>query len=247
MSVFYILIRSTNDIPVKDTTMHNPPASLHTTKISNNLAGSVNTQKSLPLIRRNRQRGLPHWDLDSGTYFVTFRLADSLPRDVLVPILRKKDDLIAKLSITERNDSRKLALIEGLTNRNIEKALDEGHGACTLNEPKLAGIVMHALLYFNNERYRLYAGCVMPNHVHVVLRLFSGTRLTKVAHSWKSYTANEINKVLGRSGKVWQRDYFDRLLLKEKSFLSALTYVVNNPLKAGLENWDWVWVEGEDG
>ena len=52
------------------------------------------------------------------------------------------------------------------------------------------------LRHFDNQRYRLFAWCVMPNHVHVVARIFPGHTLAETIHSWKSFTAKKANDLL---------------------------------------------------
>src|SRR5205823_3893206 len=82
---------------------------------------------------------------------------------------------------------------------------DEGHGACWLGQPRIGELVEQALLHFDGQRYGLLAWCVMPNHVHVLVETKLGFPLPGLLHSWKSYTATEANKILGRRGEFWQR------------------------------------------
>ena len=78
-------------------------------------------------------------------------------------------------------------------------------------------------------------------HVHVVVELFSGVTLARAIHAWKSYTANVINRLLGRKGQLWQREYFDRLIRDREDLIGTVQYVLDNPAKAGLVEWPWVW------
>ena len=86
----------------------------------------------------------------------------------------------------------------------------------------------------------------MPNHVHVICRLLPGQKLPDVVRSWKVYSAREANRILGRSGALWQREYYDRLIRREGELDRAVQYVLSNPAKAGLEGWKWVWSEGQE-
>ena len=110
----------------------------------------------------------------------------------------------------------------------------------------MARIVSRALLHFDDKRYRLFTWCIMPNHVHVVGRLFPGVTLASTLHSWKSYTAKEAKSVLHLRGTFWQREYYDHLIRSEAEFDRANAYVIDNPAKAGLRNWPWVWQRGQD-
>ena len=188
---------------------------------------------------------LPHWEKDSATYFVTFRLADSLPQSVLERIESERQSVVQTARQLQRDlsgDERKR--IQQLSTKTIEQDLDNGAGSCHLKNPAIANEVAETLLHFDNKRYRLFAWCVMPNHVHVLLRLFPGQVLASVVHSWKSFTAKQANKLLGRGGSFWQREHYDRLIRDQSEFERALRYVADNPVKAGLKDWRWMWVGG---
>jgi hypothetical protein len=152
-----------------------------------------------------RDRGhLPHWEALTATYFVTFRLADSLPQEVLRTILFLREDIPR----TAEQMGRKLSEAErkrliSLHARRIEKYLDHGVVACSLRNDAVAKVVADSLRQFHGERYRLFAWCVMPNHVHVVFQTLAGNKLSGILHSWKSFSAKEANQILSRSGAFW--------------------------------------------
>ena len=79
----------------------------------------------------------------------------------------------------------------------------------------------------------------MPNHVHVVVRPLDPWRLGGIIHSWKSFTATRANRLLHRSGPFWQREYFDRIIRDEEDLSATVKYVVENPAKAKLKDWNW--------
>ena len=179
---------------------------------------------------RNRGR-LPHWETEHGIYFVTFRLADSLPKSV-----------VASLNTKYANDSdatRKKS-------REVETHLDHGGGACHLKTPEIADLVADTLRHFDGERYRLFAWSIMPNHVHVVFQPRSPFKLEDILHSWKSFSAQAANKILGRRGEpFWQREYYDHLIQGGDPFRRAVRYTAENPMKAGLKDWRWVYVAND--
>jgi REP element-mobilizing transposase RayT len=157
--------------------------------------------------------------------FITFRLDDSLPADVLKEIkLMHQDDIVKQ-------------------RHEVEKELDKSYGSCCLRDERCAEIVKNALLHFDQKRYRLFSWVVMPNHVHVLLESGKGESLDKIIHSWKSFTAKAINRLLDRTGTLWQREYFDRFIRTQKHFDSVSLYIENNPVKAGLvkEARAWRW------
>jgi REP element-mobilizing transposase RayT len=98
-------------------------------------------------------------------------------------------------------------------------------------------------MHFDESRYLLFAWTVMPNHVHVVLNAYEG--IDRILHSWKSFSAKEANRLMARQGEFWQEDYFDRTIRSAQEFERKIIYVLENPLKAGLENWRWVRVYSE--
>jgi hypothetical protein len=118
-----------------------------------------------------RDRGrLPHWEQDNATYFVTFRLADSLPRLVLDHIASERKSILQ----LARQQNRELTPSESqhlkrLSSVRIEEYLDSGAGSCSLRVREIAATVADTLSLFDEKRYRLFAWCIMPNHVHVVV------------------------------------------------------------------------------
>ena len=195
-----------------------------------------------------RDRGrLPHWEKDSATYFITFRLADSLPNSVLDQIESERQAIVKTANQLDRDltpDERRK--VQRLSTPVIERFLDSGAGSCHLQIPAIAEEVAQALRHFDEKRYRLFAWCIMPNHVHVVAGLFPGQTLAAVVHSWKSFTAKQANQVLGAHGIFWQREYYDHLIRSGAEFDRAIRYVGENPAKAKLKDWKWVWVCGRD-
>ncbi|MGB2622861.1 MAG: transposase [Candidatus Acidiferrum sp.] len=80
----------------------------------------------------------------------------------------------------------------------------------------------------------------MPNHVHVVFSPLESHTLEAILHSWKSFSAGQANRLLGRTGPFWQREYFDHLVRHESSLQKIIQYVKDNPKRANLRNWPWV-------
>ena len=159
---------------------------------------------------------LPHFDGGEKLQFLTFRLYDSLPQEVL----DKWKSELAQCAELER---------EIVLRERIEKYLDCSYGKCYLKRPEIAGIVQNALLFHDGTKYKLIAWTIMPNHVHLLLKPFE--ELGALEHSIKSYTANEINKILGRSGSLWQTEVFDRYIRDFTHFEKTVAYIENNPFK----------------
>lgn len=167
---------------------------------------------------------LPHFDAGAVVQTITFRLADSLPREFY-----EKSAAIAP-------NSTELFFV-------LERAIDKGAGECLLTQAANASIVRGAFEHFDGERYLLLSWVIMPNHVHVMLEQIAGHRLADIVHSWKSFTAHAINKARGSNGRVWSPEYFDRYVRDECHYANAKYYIENNPVKAGLvgrpEDWPY--------
>lgn len=115
-----------------------------------------------------------------------------------------------------------------------EKYMDAGHGSCVLRDMTIGSMVESAILHCDAERYFLHAWVVMPNHVHVVYSPAEKWTMSAVVGGWKSFTGKEANRILGRTGRFWQENYFDRFIRDEDHFARAVEYVEQNPVTAGL-------------
>jgi REP element-mobilizing transposase RayT len=135
-----------------------------------------------------------------------------------------------------------------LYSERIESYLDAGHGGCWLRDPNIGGIVAGALSHFDGERYHLHAWMVMPNHVHAVLTPLEGHSLSRILHSWKSFTAHEAQNMaqtpslqIPKGEGFWQRESYDHLVRDEAEFARVCEYTIQNPVYAGLckrpEDW----------
>jgi len=171
------------------------------------------------------ERGyLPHFDAGAVVQTVTFRLADSLPRE-----------FYEKAAAIASNSIERFLL--------LEKGIDLGRGRCLLNDHVNAKIVRGMLQHFDGERYRLLAWVIMPNHVHALIEQVSGHSLSSVVQTWKSFSAHAINKNRNGIGSVWSPDYFDRFIRDAAHYDSAKHYIEHNPVKARLaerpEDWPY--------
>ena len=196
---------------------------------------------------RIRNRGwLPHWEKEAGLYFITFHLGGSLPRQALHEMVERNRILASAKRSGARLTPAQEVFTAKYSQKRIEEYFDHGIGECLLKVPRVAEATAQALRFWHAKRYRLVAWCIMPNRVHVVCRLLPGQSLPDILKGWKVYTARETNRILGRRGTIWRREYYDRLIRGESEFYRAVQYVLNNPVRAGLENWKWVWSEGRE-
>jgi putative transposase len=186
---------------------------------------------------------LPHWEQARTVYFVTFRLADALPAGLLRQWEIERAAWLHHHPEPWMPDTE----LEYHTRFSgaVERWLDEAHGECVLRQSAAARIVGDALNYFNNTRYEQLCWVVMPNHIHVVCMPKESWRLEDIVHAWKSFTAHALNKHLGRTGGIWQKDYFDRIIRDEDHLRKVIRYVRNNPVKARLKEGSYLCWESE--
>ena len=188
---------------------------------------------------------LPHLKKEGGEYFLTFRLADTLPAEVLRRFKAEREQLIAQAQAQKRPLTwREQEEVFRWYCARVDGYLDAGRGECWLRQPIIADLVANALQFFLGQRYELSAWVVMPNHVHAVVLPLAPHTLSDIEHSWKSFTATKANQMLHRTGRTfWQPECFDHLIRHEDDHHRCCEYVVRNPVTAGLcarpEDWPW--------
>ena len=180
---------------------------------------------------------LPHWDFEDSVQALTFRLGDAVPRHVIAEWKRELADL---LQSPEQHIVQKA---QTELHRLIARYEDAGYGSCVLAQGECAQIVQDILVSGHGEAYKLIEWCIMPNHVHVLVRLNGDIALGQIVKGWKAPAAIQINRLLGRSGSLWLEDYHDRFIRDLDHFYNAVAYIRENPVKAGLckapEEWQF--------
>ena len=201
---------------------------------------------------------LPHYENPIAIQHVTFHLADSLPKAAL-----ERMEMELRIFTHKRQDEER--------RKRIEDLRDAGHGFAkptdrlTEGIQEIAQMVQESLFYFDGQRYRLIAWVVMPNHVHALFQPLHNWKVSKIVASWKKFTAGKIKEYKRRiagsaellfgtnanqeigdpddPAPVWQREYWDRYMRNETHMRSAIEYIHQNPVKAGLvaraEDWPW--------
>jgi REP element-mobilizing transposase RayT len=192
--------------------------------------------------REYYKRRLPHIQLAGATYFITFRLTNSLPVDTLNKLSAEKQK-INMLSEGQKEFAHQAWF--ATYDDYIDKAL---HGTLHLRNEQIADLVAQSIRFRDEKVYDLISYCIMPNHVHLVCTpllkeqdIYLG--LTEILHSLKRHTAREANKILGKTGTFWQDESYDHVIRDDAELERIIKYVLHNPVKAGLvkEQAEWKW------
>lgn len=181
-----------------------------------------------------RQKSVPHFDGVGVTQFVTFRLSDSLPKEVL-------ERIEVELKVVKNN-------IEIERIRQMERYLDLGYGSCILRETPCAQIVQDSILYHDGKFFDVRAWVIMPNHLHLLARFEEGQSLPVGLQSLKSFTAHKLKELHPEMDSIWQQGYFDRFMRNDDHFINTQAYIHQNPVKAKLckIEGDFVWSSAYD-
>lgn len=173
------------------------------------------------------RRKIPHRNKIGLVQFITFRLADSLSQEKLRQIEEELKQLPPEKIDTERR-------------KKMQYWLDQGMGACSLANPKMAEVIQNALFHHDGNKYDLLAWSIMPNHVHVLIK--TNADLDRIIQSWKSFTGrwamqNNSSHNLGikkDAKRFWSDVNWDRFIRDEDHFYNTVNYILNNPYKAKL-------------
>jgi putative transposase len=206
-------------------------------------------------------RHLPHYQPEDATFHVVFRLAGSLPAQVIEELKqgRKKSEQKSNNSKNTYTQYKKLAQRRKTNYEQFDSLLDQSSGEPHwLKEPDVAMIVKEAIHYRDSEVYNLLAYCIMPNHVHMLFELLSDTvgrnsistyKVTNIIGALKKHTALQANRILQRSGAFWQHESYDHVIRDNNELENTLWYILFNPVKAGLtkewEQWKWSYCKPE--
>jgi putative transposase len=169
---------------------------------------------------------LPHIHPEGYPIFITFNLAGSLPKDVVEKLKEQRGH-------------------ENYFNK-YDKWLDKcEHGHQWLKDERIASNVTQKIHSFENKRYELLTYCIMPNHVHLLVKLMTKQvikhkgatatyPLTDAVRLIKGSTGRECNLILKRTGSFWQHESYDHYVRDEHELERIIKYILNNPVKSGL-------------
>lgn len=196
------------------------------------------------------RRNLPHIHPDGYPLFITFRLAESLPEEVILDLRRQRE---RELRTSAKKSSLEICEIEERYFICYDEWLDKcSNGPRWLENEKSAQIVSEKILEMQNQRYELIAYCIMSNHCHLLIEnvvkesaAHNGQSaqypVTDTLRLLKGSTARHCNQSLGRSGQFWHEESYDHYVRTQAELERTILYILHNPVKAGLvKDWkDW--------
>ncbi|MTB52265.1 transposase [Lewinella sp. W8] len=199
---------------------------------------------------------LPHLVPTGGTFFITCRLKGAIPMNLMRQLRNAKRTEQERIGNSKRTKAEQQRLIKHQEIKffqRMDAVMDCASGdGCVLGDPTVAGILFKYLLNLDGNGFSIVAFCIMPNHLHLLLSLgtqlydksgrLKSTELTEkeykplheIMKGIKGGSARQINLYLGRTGPLWQKDSYDRLIRDERSLQNSLGYILNNPVKAGI-------------
>jgi putative transposase len=195
------------------------------------------------------RRSLPHIHPDGYPLFITFRLADSLPIDVLRDLQTQRE---RERNALKNPSPDEIYEIEKKHFSRYDSWLDRcAFGPRWLEHENIADAVSEKIRSMNSKYFQLLAYCIMPNHVHLLIESIvvgshhqgktSKYPVTDTLRLLKGNTARACNLKLKRSGHFWQHESYDHYVRDEQELERIIKYILNNPVKARLvKEWtDW--------
>ncbi len=123
-------------------------------------------------------------------------------------------------------------------------------------------ILMDSLVFLRDKYgFKIIAYVVMPSHVHLVLCLPHGDRLSDIMRDFKKFTCFAIRKRLELDGrqneleklrenaadnvrqvfKLWQDRFDDLMITQHDTLMTKINYIHGNPVKSGLASEPNAW------
>ncbi len=194
-------------------------------------------------INEKSHRHLPQWRQANATYFVTFRLLDSLPTHLLNEWKTNKSLWL------EQNpkpwDAAQRRYYQINFSQKIAHWLDQGMGSCLLKLEANRNCLIQSLNLRDGIDYYLGDWVIMPNHVHLLVRPLGDSSLSQILQTWKGVSAHRVNQRLGRTGSLWMDESFTHIIRNLTKLKKASEYIHSNPTKAKLKAADYTLSKGK--
>ena len=206
--------------------------------------------------KRFYRRNLPHLTPAGGTFFVTSRLAGSMPLSVLEElrksVLNEMDEINLNRHLSNEEKAKRVYMAQKRFFKRYDDYLDQAlHGPDYLKTSGIAQILVQKFHQYDGILYDLIAFTILSNHFHLVIdtylqidrlpprasydNLVPYSKIMKLIKGGSAYLAN---RTLERKGTFWKDESYDHLVRNQLELKRIIRYVANNPVKAGLVK-DW--------
>ena len=175
----------------------------------------------------SKGRFLEHWNQSDKFQFVTFRLGDSLPKGVRDYLCSIRENFIK--NNPQPWDQNTANRFTNLISKGQERLIDNGYGSCILRHEQIRRILTETIWYHDGRSIEIDSYVLMPNHVHLLCRMIGQCKIEDVVGSIKRFSAQRINKILGTTGSLWHRDFYDTLVRSYDAYKHYRNYIYNNP------------------
>lgn len=170
-------------------------------------------------IKESYRRNLPHIQPIGATFFVTFRLKDSIPKAKLWELKQAFETKVDTIKIS--NHPNKDFLLYDERKRffaQYDALLDSmKYGPTFLKQPEIAKIVADEIHRFDNDFYQLIAYSIMPNHVHILIDTSIQIPTMLDVSTWESLEFEPLSNIMKRI-KGSSAVYANRLLDRSEKF-----------------------------
>lgn len=197
------------------------------------------------------RRKLPHFIPDGATFFVTYRLAGSMPIEIIKQLKEKHERGLATMKEIHDGKTTYQHVVRNMHKRNFANV--DAYLDMNLNEPHwlkneaVASMVAESLHFIAQDWVEISCFTIMANHVHVLMRPKNNVPgLMNILQRHKSFTGKTGNEILQRNGQFWEHESYDHVVRNAEEFERIVAYILNNPVKAGLvkkwQDWKWTWL-----
>ncbi len=203
------------------------------------------------------KRNLPHYIVEGYAYFITTRLAKSLPNEIIKMMKDEYKNKLTDISAIKNTETKREEYnkLKWTYFQKFDIALHKfNKSPHYLKNVEIAQIIKDALHYKDKKEWELITYTIMSNHIHMIIlpnfeKIRKGSNyadkypLGKILGSFKKYTASQANKKLKREGSFWQIENYDHIIRNSDELKKIVKYILNNPVKIGLvnnyENYKW--------
>jgi REP element-mobilizing transposase RayT len=212
---------------------------------------------------RNSRWSLERPQVSGAIFFVTFRLAGSIAQAVVERLRAAQQKWLHRFALRGTNPAERFQRAQKLLFGRLDDFLDRSSDRDWLARPTIATLVRDCLRC-PNGKYELLAYCIMPNHVHALIRLPEPATeseevklgeqhdtigpLARVMLAWKNSTAPKAQELLDGPEPIWHPESYVQLVCDDEELHRLVDYIAYNPVKAGLARQvhEWPWCSAHD-